>query len=291
MFRTSLKTRLFEDGRMEIVDPDMESLPFLKSIDPGFRIKMGRLSNFSQPRVMASIMRRLPYKKGDLGEISTTDLWMIHDKTLHFDGGLPSEGEVNLLDLKIELAKRELKECRLCGRGCGVDRWLGERGFCALGADGKVGECFIHIAEEAPINPSQNIGVMGCGLQCRFCQKYDLIDPKGQGRPLEPSLWEELDSRTARSLSFVGGNPDESVYGNLGFLAHVPSSFKLPVVWNSNGYASRTVYRLLRGIVDAYVPDMKFFRSACSRDLAGCDNYFEMFRNGIEEMLESRRTK
>ena len=119
-----------------------------------------------------------------------------------------------------------------------------------------------------------------------FCQKYDLLDPQGPGVPLEPTFWEELRSRTARSVSFIGGNPDESIYAILRFLSHAPSWFNKPIVWNSNGYASRIVYKLLRCIVDVYIPDMKFYGKACSQKLAGCGNYFEIFKEGIDEMVQ-----
>lgn len=287
MFRAALKTRLLEDGRMELVDPDIEALPLLKAINPGFKVNRGRLHNFSGPRLLVTRKKYLPFKKSDLPEFSTENLWVLHDEALIRPQHVASSGcDATLLDLKIELAKRSLKECRLCGRGCGADRIAGKKGFCGLGVDSKVGECFVHIAEEAPVNPSINVNVRGCGLRCRFCQKHELLDPEGQGHPLEASLWNELRSKPARSISFIGGNPDESIYSILRFLSQVPSWFRKPIVWNSNGYASRIVYKLLDGVADAYIPDMKSYRKGCSRELAGCDNYFDMFKAGIEEMAK-----
>jgi putative pyruvate formate lyase activating enzyme len=130
------------------------------------------------------------------------------------------------------------------------------------------------------------VNLRGCGLKCRFCQKHELLDPDGLGNPLDSSLWNHLRSKAARSISFLGGNPDEAIYAILRFPTGAPSSFRKPIVWNSNGYASRIVYQLLRGIVYVYIPDMKFYRKTCSRDLAGCDNYFDMFKVGIEEMAK-----
>lgn len=286
MFRQYLKTRVLEDGRVEIVDPDIEMLPLLRTINPEFRIRRARLENFSKPRLMSTKTHILPLNRHDISERSTAELWTIHDTALNNGSSAPAQGEVTLFDLKIELARRELKNCRLCGRGCGVDRLSGGRGYCGLSADAKVGECFVHIAEEAPINPSINVNLRGCGLKCRFCQKHDLLDPDGPGHSLDFSLWKHLRSKAARSISFIGGNPDESVYAILRFLTDAPTGFGKPIVWNSNGYGSRTVYKLLSGIVDAYIPDMKFFGKTCSRELAGCDNYFETFTSGIEEMVE-----
>ncbi len=288
MFRPDLKTRVLADGRVEIVDPDIETLPLLKSINPEFRIKTARLKDFSTPRLLSSKALGLPYNHSDINQASTEELCTIHDKALHSGSSNRANGEVTLLDLKIELAKRELRECRLCGRECGINRFSGERGFCGLGVDSKVGECFVHIAEEAPINPSINVNVRGCGLRCRYCQKHELLDPKGPGQPLDASLWNHLRSKAARSVSFIGGNPDEAIYAILRFLTDVPSRFGKPIVWNSNGYASRVVYKLLSGVVDAYIPDMKFYSKTCSRELAGCDNYFEMFTAGLDEMVKQK---
>jgi putative pyruvate formate lyase activating enzyme len=286
MFRPDLKTRVLADGRIEIVDPDIETLPLLKSINPEFRIRRARLQNFSKPRLLSTKALSLPFKKDDVNKRPEEELWTIHDNAMNDGAASHAKGEVTLLDLKIELAKRALRECRLCGRECGINRFSEERGCCGLGIDSKVGECFVHIAEEAPVNPSINVNVRGCGLKCRFCQKHELLDPDGQGQMLEASLWKELRANAARSISFIGGNPDESIYAILRFLADMPFRFRKPIVWNSNGYASKVVYRLLRGVADAYIPDMKFYRKTCSRELADCDNYFDMFRGGIEEMVK-----
>lgn len=286
MFRPDLKTRVLVDGRIEIVDPDIETLPLLKSINPEFRIRMARLQNFSKPRLLSTKAHYLPYKMNDMNERSTEELWTIHHKALNNGSSTRAKGNVTMLDLKIELAKRALKECRLCGRECGINRFSEKQGCCGLGIDSKVGEYFVHIAEEAPVNPSVNVNVRGCGLKCRFCQKHELLDPNGTGSMLEASLWNELRVKAARSISFVGGNPDESIYAILQFLRDAPSWFRKPIVWNSNGYASKIVYQLLRGIVDAYIPDMKFYGKICSRELTGCDNYFDMFSGGIEEMVK-----
>jgi len=286
MFRTDIKTRVLADGRIEIVDPDIDMLSLLKTINPEFIIGRAKLHNFSKPRLMSTIATNLPYNKDDIKELSQEELWTIHDNALNNGPSVAAKAKVNLLDLKIELAKRALKECRLCGRKCGINRFSADRGYCGLGVNSKVGECFVHIAEEAPINPSINVSVRGCGLKCRFCQKHDLLDSEGPGAPLDLSLWNHLSSKAARSISFIGGNPDESIFAILRFLSDTPAGFRKPIVWNSNGYASRIVYKLLRGIVDAYIPDMKFYRKECSRELARCDNYFDMFVGGIQEMVK-----
>lgn len=281
MFRTSVTTRVLDGGGIEIVDPDMESIPLLKAIDPAFRIRRARLENYSSPRFLVSRDKMLAIKPDDLGTMETDELWHLHEKPVTHPGS-----GVSLLDLKVELARRELKNCRICGRNCGVNRLAGEKGVCGLGAESTVAECFVHVVEEPPINPSLNINLRGCGLQCRFCQKHGLINPRGDGISLNAAFWGHLKSGVARSVSFVGGNPDESVYSVLQFLTSAPSWFKKPVVWNSNGYGNKNLYRLLHGIVDAYIPDMKFFGRECSQNLADCPDYFPVFAEGLKEMVQ-----
>ena len=287
MFRDSLRTRLFDDGRVEIVDPDWDAAPLLRSIDPSFKIRRSPLQNFTSPRFQKARKKRVPVTHTELSRMPDLTLWSLHDAVLREmnDTYTVKEHYISLMDLKIELAKRALQECRLCGRNCGVDRLSGEKGVCGLGTDSIVGEYFVHIAEEAAVNPSLNINLRGCGLKCRFCQQYKLLKPAGAGEPLERGLWKRLDLRHARSISFVGGNPDESVYAILRFLSKAPQRMTRPVIWNANGYGSGIVYKLLDGIVDAYIPDVKFHDNECSKKLAGCHNYFDQFQTGIAAMV------
>lgn len=288
MFRTMLRTRLFEDGSVEIIDPDIESLPLLRAINPEFKIKHAGLENFTNPRFQYTRKIYLPIETDNLSSISIERLWDVHDSAIKSlpKGKRYKKTEVSLLDVKIELAKRYLKECKLCGRKCGVDRLSGQRGICGVGVHALAAEYFIHISEEAPVNPSLNINLRGCGLRCRFCQQHEILDPGGPGVLITSDLWKQLTLTGARSISFVGGNPDESLYAILGFISYAPKKLKKPVVWNSNGYASKIVYKLLSGIVDAYIPDMKFYSKICSKSLSGCENYFEMFQEGIAEMVK-----
>src|SRR5262249_25666143 len=157
----------------------------------------------------------------------------------------------SLLDLKIELADRALRSCWLCARDCRVDRTKGGRGTCGLGQAAIVAEAFTHIAEEPPINPSFLISLAGCGLRCRFCQQHELLFPrKVRAARLEPSFWRQIDLTGARSLSFIGGNPDENLAAILRFLRATPSDWHLPIVWNTHAYVPVDTVDLLDGVVD-----------------------------------------
>jgi len=263
MGRRKMRLRLDSTGQLEIVDPGFDCLPLLGSIDPGFEIRRASLPGFSSPRCLRlrEVGCLLPASR--LSEEAEETLWNVHSKAMkrlkEGRGAPKGKGEVSLLDLKVEMAQRMLSECRLCGRRCGVDRLNGQLGACLLGTEAVVEEHFVHIAEEPPINPSLIVQVAGCGLRCHFCQQSSLLDPPSLiGENLTPELWSHLRPEGARSLTFVGGNPDESLYAVLRFLRAAPVDWRLPVVWNCHGYGTPEAITLLDGAVDAFVPDFKY---------------------------------
>jgi putative pyruvate formate lyase activating enzyme len=157
---------------------------------------------------------------------------------------------------------------------------------CKLGANAQVVEHFVHIGEEPPINPSLMISLEGCGLRCKYCQQFPLLEPGTlASEPLKAGFWGMLDARHARSMSFIGGNPDESLAGILAFLVSIPGKWKLPIVWNNHAYSTPAALRLLHGVVDAYVPDFKYANDACGLQLSGVKSYAEVAANTIRAML------
>ena len=94
-----------------------------------------------------------------------------------------------------------------------------------------------------------------------------------------------MNKKGARTLSFIGGNPDESLYAILQFLSDAPAQWALPVIWNCNGYATRETLSLLNGLIDAYIPDYKFGNPVCGDNLAGAPSYSETAFAAIKAML------
>lgn len=87
-------------------------------------------------------------------------------------------------------------------------------------------------------------------------------------------------------MSFVGGNADESLYAVLRFLGTAPASWQLPIVWYCNGYAMTDAVRLLKGVVDAYVPDFKFGSQDCVSRLASAPEYWLIAQQTIKTVLD-----
>jgi len=292
VFRRGIRLRVDLDGTIEVVDPDPSALELLNALDPEFRIRTAALEGFQGPRLLGTSNKHLAMTASDLASRSTDELWLRHDEVVSEprEGGeqsrSPRGADISLLDLKVELARRELLECRLCGHGCGVDRFHGELGKCRLADAAFVGEYFIHVAEEPPINPSLNVNLMGCGLRCRFCQQFALLPVRPRrGLPLDEALWGQLPLQEVRSLSFVGGNPDESVYAILRFLRGAPRVFSTPIVWNCHGFGTEVVYRLLNGVVDCYIPDFKYWDDECARHWSGALNYRSYVTSGLRAMI------
>lgn len=276
---------------MEVVDPGFDTLQLMQAIDPGFEIRSAALEGFSTPRFLAARHAGCGLSLSDLSPMSAQALWEIHDHAVEKAGSRAIQNEqhadeASLLELKILIARRLLSNCTLCSRRCGVDRLAGGEGVCGLGAEALVGEHFTHLAEEAPVNPSYLISLTGCGLQCRFCQQYRLLYlGAGAAQALTPAMWSELDMAGARSLSFAGGNPDESLYGILRFLFAAPAGWKLPVVWNTNAFCPPETIRLLDRVVDAFIPDFKFGSRRCADNLANAFDYPAVAKAAIQEMV------
>ena len=282
--RKSLRLRVLPEGDLEIVDPDPATLELIQVLDPGFSIRTEPLTGFSGPCLLRTKVLGAGVSAADLPGLTDDILWQIH-RGVPRVGSLVQDSEASLLDLKVELAWRMLRQCSLCGLRCMVDRTRGERGRCGLGTQAFVYESYVHIAEEPPINPALNISLRGCGMRCRYCQQGPALSPRGaSAEALSPAYWAQLDLTGARSLTFVGGNPTESLHAILGFLRGAPPEFPLAIGWNCSGYDAVEAIRILEGVCDFYVPDFKYGNDACATRLSAAPGYVENACRAIAEM-------
>lgn len=282
--RAGLRVRILENGELEIIDPDPGSVALLHAVDPTFTIREAPLPGFTRPRLLESRETGSGVPAVALRTLPPETLQQACEAS-RSAGSHVGAGDASLLDVKTELAGRMLRRCVLCAHRCRIDRTRGERGRCGLGTDAYVYERYIHIAEEQPINPALNLSLRGCGMRCRHCQQAAALNPcGGLGEALTPASWAGMDLRGARSLSFVGGNPTESLPAVLAFLRAAPAGFALPVGWNCSGYDSVEAIRLLDGVCDVYIPDFKYGNDACAVRLSGAPGYVGNARAVIEEM-------
>lgn len=185
----------------------------------------------------------------------------------------------SVLDIKLELARRMLARCRLCERRCGADRLAGEAGFCGVGAVSRYSSDFLHMGEEPELVPSHTIFFSGCTFHCAYCQNWEIAMHPLSGTRAEPAMLaavlQEGISQGSRNANFVGGNPDPHLHTILETINLVGRDGRfLPMVWNSNMYASSEAMDLLNGVIDIYLGDFRYGNDDCALRLSDVRDYF-----------------
>ena len=178
--------------------------------------------------------------------------------------------------------------CRLCPRECGAVRNEQEgRGYCRLGTLPKISRCAPHYWEEPCISGTKGSGTVfftGCVLSCVFCQNY-AISQERRGRTVTvEQLSDEikrLEAQGVHNINLVSPTPYiESIIRC--FELYKP---KIPVVYNTGGYEKPETLRRLEGIVDIYLPDMKYADAELAKRLSSCADYPKRALSAIKEML------
>jgi len=193
------------------------------------------------------------------------------------------------LSERVEAARALLESCQVCPRQCGVDRLFGEKGRCLTSRLALVSSCGPHLGEESPLvgrHGSGTIFFTNCNLKCIYCQNYS-ISQLGEGMEMSK---EEL----AKAMLFLQDKGCHNI--NLVSPTHVVPQIlealevaidlglKLPLVYNTGGYDSLEVLKILDGIVDIYMPDMKYSDAGVAQELSGVENYPDINRAAVTEM-------
>ncbi len=184
---------------------------------------------------------------------------------------------------RLAAATALLSPCRLCAHRCGVDRSRKPAGLCRASADAYLYAHSIDCGEEPSFAPSHLLYLSGCDLRCVFCIAERASVDAHQGQPLTPELFRKLvewgRARGARTLQWVGGDPTIHLPAILRVMA--ASEDLPPVVWKTAGHATVEALELLRGIVHAFVVDLKFGNVDCARQLCGDANYVAVVRRNL----------
>ncbi|MGN1481123.1 radical SAM protein [Porcipelethomonas sp.] len=177
--------------------------------------------------------------------------------------------------------------CKLCPRQCGTNRSI-TAGVCGSGDKVKAAKACLHYWEEPPISGKNGSGAVffsGCSLKCCFCQNYQLSHD-GFGREITTerlgNIFLELQEQGAENINLV--NPTHYVYSIIKALDMVKHKLNIPVVYNSGGYDRVETLRLLKGYIDIYLPDLKYFSSDLSKKYSQTPDYFEYASKAILEM-------
>ena len=193
------------------------------------------------------------------------------------------------LEERVERARAILECCELCPRRCRVNRLQGETGICRTANEVAVSSCGPHFGEEAPLVGSQGSGTIfftHCNLRCMFCQNYT-ISQLGDGRPASKGeiarMMLSLQKRGCHNINFV--SPTHVVPQILEALQVAAGlGLSIPLVYNSGGYDSVETLKLLDGIVDIYMPDMKYSDDINARRFSGVKEYPAVNQAAVKEM-------
>ncbi len=188
--------------------------------------------------------------------------------------------------------KNELMSaCKLCPRECGADRNSGKTGFCGADNRIKVARCSLHFWEEPCISGDKGSGTVffsHCTLKCVYCQNYK-ISTQNQGRFVTEEelsdMFLDLQNQGALNINLV--TPTHYVPNIIYALKLAKQKgLTLPVLYNTSGYETPETLELLRGYVDIFLPDFKYFSEAYAQKYSGAKNYPEVVKKAIDKMFE-----
>ncbi len=188
---------------------------------------------------------------------------------------LLAEGE---LDRRAEQALEHLRACDLCAWHCKIDRSIGRLGICKTSRRAKVSSFFPHMGEESPLTGTRGSGTIffaHCNMRCQFCQNYEL-SALGEGSICDASdmanMMLALQHMGCHNINLV--SPSHVVAQFLEALAiAAKKGLNLPIVYNTGGYDSLEALQILDGVIDIYMPDMKYSNAAIARKYSQIKDY------------------
>ena len=183
--------------------------------------------------------------------------------------------------------------CTLCPRRCGALRTADEgHGFCQLPETMLIARIQPHLWEEPPISGKNGTGAIffsGCTLRCAYCQNGD-ISHRNAGRCFTPAELADSMRRLVdagmHTISFITATP---------YVQQILAALEIyrppvPLVWNTSGYETVDTVRLLDGVIDVYLPDLKHRSEAMGRLCAKAPDYFDVTSTAITEMVRQTGT-
>jgi putative pyruvate formate lyase activating enzyme len=214
-----------------------------------------------------------------------------------------NEDKIRRIDRALEALSGLESDCTLCPRRCRVDRRREATGICQTGAQARVSHALLHFGEEPVLSgqaddsrsggtgarPSKGSGTIffsGCNLKCLFCQNYQLswLNEGNPASDLElAGMMLDLQGQGALNINFV--SPTHVILPILKALrVAYARGLSIPLVYNSNGYDLPAVIGRLDGIIDIYLPDIKYFSPVISKKFSGAGDYFENSGPAVREM-------
>ena len=179
-------------------------------------------------------------------------------------------------------------KCMLCPRACGVERET-HVGFCGAPAQPVIARAALHFWEEPPISGTRGSGAIffcGCNLDCLFCQNHE-INHASVGREWSAdelaALMLHLQAEGAHNINLVTPTPHiETIIPAVRRARE--QGLQIPIVYNTNGYETIETLHRLEGVVDIYLPDLKYASALPARKYSGAEDYFRYAGPAVVEM-------
>ncbi len=194
------------------------------------------------------------------------------------------------LEKRVEEAYKRLESCNLCPWRCGVNRLKNEkRGVCRSGLNPMVSSYNLHFGEEPVLSGTRGSGTIfftNCTLRCVFCQNFP-ISQLGAGKEYSveelAEMMLELQAKGAHNINFV--TPSHFIAQILkATLIAAEKGLSIPLVYNTSGYDAVDALRLLDGVVDIYLPDIKYSDNRVAKKYSRAKNCVEVNRAALKEM-------
>jgi putative pyruvate formate lyase activating enzyme len=190
---------------------------------------------------------------------------------------------------KINKTNKLLEKCVLCPHMCHANRISGEVGFCSAGSTATVSSVMPHHGEEPPISGTRGSGTIffsHCNMKCVYCQNYQISqEHSGKAFSIEQLAIEmlSLEQQECHNINLV--SPTIWIPQIIEALSIAKKSgLNIPIVYNTGGYEREQIIKLLDGIINIYMPDIRYSSDIMAERYSGVKNYVNNNRKSIKEM-------
>lgn len=208
---------------------------------------------------------------------------------VHLQEDIHMISESDYLDSPKNSIKNSMQNCTLCPRHCHADRLSGQTGYCGQTSILTAARAALHFWEEPCLSGENGSGTVffsGCNLRCVFCQNHDIaLGRAGQPITIErlSEIFLELQDKGAHNINLV--TPTHFIpHIALALTVARQQGLSIPIVYNTGSYEEPDSLRLLDGLVDIYLPDLKYFSPELSQRFSHASDYFEKATVSLAEM-------
>jgi len=205
------------------------------------------------------------------------------------------QNKLKLIERGIKQLAPRLKSCDICPRNCKVNRLGGARGYCKAGDIPVIYTAFLHRGEEPGLSGADGSGTIffsGCNLGCVYCQNYKfshILSGSLRSYNALADMMLKLQSEKAHNINLV--TPTHFLPQILQALdIAISNGLNIPIVYNTSGYEKKEIISLLSGIVDIYLPDMKYVSEGLASDCSNAGNYSAYNKEALLEMYRQKST-